>query len=121
FNNSGSVVTAGVLVSLNAGLGQIIDGSTGIPSVVAPTLTASATTGITLGTSVNSLSATTSGAGAAISLTEADAVTLTNIAKTNGITTINAGGTVTAENVAAGTADVTIAATAGDIASGSAD
>ncbi len=119
--NSGAVVTAGVSVSLNAGAGPITEGAIGTPAVVAPTLTAAATTGISLNTSVNSLTATTSGSGATINLTEADNVTLTNVTTVNGAIAVTAGGTVTAENVNSGTADATIAVTGGNIVSGSAD
>ncbi|MCI0332736.1 MAG: hypothetical protein L0228_05895, partial [Planctomycetes bacterium] len=78
FNNLVSVITAGGLVTLNAGSGSITDGSIGTPSVVAPTLSAAAGTGITVGTNVNNLSAAVTAAGA-INITEANAVTLTSV------------------------------------------
>src|SRR5581483_7752949 len=112
--NSGSVITAGVSVSLNAGSGAINDGQPLTPSVIAPTLTAQATTNsvtniaISLGTDVTSLSATALGAAQAISITESNAVTLTSLTTAGGNITITAGGTITAENVNSGAADTSL-------------
>lgn len=97
FPVAASAITAGAVV-LNVAGGSIVDSSPAIPSVIATTLSATAGAGITLGTNVESLTAITTGAGA-ISITEADDITLTNVAAANGPITVAATGLLTATSV----------------------
>ncbi len=84
-------------------------------------MVASASGNIYLGTKVGFITANTSASGSAITLTEADDVTLTQVTTVNGAFQVSAGGTVTAENVTSGTGNITVAVTGGDIVSGAAD
>jgi filamentous hemagglutinin family protein len=113
-----ALVNAGALgdATLNANAaGAITDGGAG---VTADVLTADAATGITLDTTVNSLNASTSGAGA-INITEADAITLTDVDTNDGSITVQAGGIITATDVASLTDssanDINLTTTSGNI------
>ncbi len=114
---SGSGVQSNSTVSLTATAGAITTGGAAT-DVVATDLTASAATGIDLDTNVNTIVATTTGAGS-ILLDEANAVTLTNVTAANGKIAVTAGGTITVTSVVSTTDtdanDIEITATAGNI------
>ncbi|MEW6486101.1 MAG: filamentous hemagglutinin N-terminal domain-containing protein, partial [Pseudomonadota bacterium] len=85
-------------VNLTATTGAITENGDGAADVVADVLTATATTGIDLDTTVNSLDASVTGAGSII-IDETDAITLTDVDTANGPITIVAGGAVIATDV----------------------
>ncbi|MEX2177052.1 MAG: hypothetical protein WD872_22000 [Pirellulaceae bacterium] len=113
FPNLASIASAAAVV-LEAGGGPIADSSPGAPSVVAIVLSATAASGITLGTDVATLSAVTASAGD-INLTAAGPVTLTNVTTAGGTIRISSGGTATIQNIDSGASSTTIAVTGGGL------
>ncbi|MBI2993243.1 MAG: hypothetical protein HYY48_03600 [Gammaproteobacteria bacterium] len=95
------VVNAGTVngdVFLDAGTGAITDANAATNNVTAQDLTADATTGIDLDTTVVSVDASVSGVGT-IAIDELNAVTLADVDTANGSITITAGGLLTATDV----------------------
>ena len=109
-------------VTVNANGGSIADANGATVNITAGIAALNAATGIDLDTSVNSITATNTGAGN-ILIDEANAVTLTNVVATNGTITFTtaAVGDVTVENVNAGSQAVTMTIFDGDLVSGSGD
>ncbi|MCI0358261.1 MAG: hypothetical protein L0211_07245, partial [Planctomycetaceae bacterium] len=118
FDSPMSQIVAGGVVTLNAGSGAITDGSLGTPSVAATVLSATAATGIRLGTDVGSLTASTTAAGP-IQIQEANAIELTSVTAANGSITIDAAGATTVKSVVstadADANDIRITAAAGNM------
>lgn len=110
-------ITAADTVTLKATAGKITDANAGATNITAIDLFASAATGIDLDTKVDTITATTTGAGA-ISLDEFDGVTLTNVNSADGAITITSGGNTTITNVVSTTDtdanDISITAATGD-------
>ena len=108
-------------VVLNGGTGAITDGNGAVVNVTADDLNATAATGLDLDTTLNSVTAAVTGAGA-LNLNETNGITLTNVSTANGALTVTAGGAVTATSVASTTDadanDISITTTAGGIAVG---
>jgi len=107
-----TVVAGGALdisqgVSASAGAGDVeLDATTTITSsgsglVTSDTLTADAVTGIDLNTAVATLDASVSGTGA-ILIDETDAINLSDVDTADGSITVDAGGQITATDVASG-------------------
>jgi fibronectin-binding autotransporter adhesin len=125
--SAGGLTTTGNATLSNVGTGGVTTNAAGV-DIAANGLTISSagavgTVANPLRTSVTTVtSASTTGAGSAIFLTETDGVTLTSVTTTDGAVTIAAGGTVTATSVTAGgtARDVRITTTGGtsDIALG---
>ena len=92
---------------INAGSGNVSISSTGqlvgdavpVVDVIANLLTADAVTTISLDTTVTTADLSTSGA-ANIDINETDAIVLSNVDTANGTITVNAGGQITATDVA---------------------
>jgi fibronectin-binding autotransporter adhesin len=100
-------------VSLNAGTGAITTSGTGV-DVVAQDLSATATTGINLDTTVLNITATNSGAGN-INIDETNGANVLNVAATTGSATVTSTtGNLNVTTVSASTS-VTLTATAGAI------
>ena len=117
-----SVVNAGATagdVTLDAQGGAITDGNGGTVNVTADNLLADAAGGIDLDTTINTLNASTSAAGA-ININETNAITLTDVDTSNGLITVTAGGAITATDVVSTTDadanDISITSTGGAIA-----
>jgi|GEM_PF-1131716 len=103
--------------TLTATTGSILDNSSLITGNL---LTLSAANGIGTGTAINTTATTIDAdvtSTGVINLNETDAVTLNNVKTFNGPITVNAGGTIDATNVdsSAGTGDIDLTASAGDI------
>jgi hypothetical protein len=108
FNFAASVVTAAA-VTLNSGAGPISDSTVLSPSVVADILSATAGSGILLGTSVNTITTASVTAAGDLRISEASAVTVTSAVAASGATAIDAGGTLTVAGLVRGTS-VTLSA-----------
>ncbi len=111
-------ITGSISVALTAG-GAITDANGGTLNITTPTLTATSATGVDLDTSVTTVTASASGIGA-ITLREADAVTLASITTNDGLISVSAGGALTVTTVSAGGTgrNVTLSTTAGGISLG---
>lgn len=111
-------VTADNEVILNAA-GAVTDANAGATNVTAVSLDATAASGIDLDTNVSQISA--AGGAGAIDLNEFDAVTLVDVATTDGAITVTSGNTMTVTSVDAQDAgadeshDVSLTTLAGDI------
>ncbi|QDU22816.1 LamG-like jellyroll fold domain-containing protein [Urbifossiella limnaea] len=118
FEDSTTAVNTIAATTINlTSAGSITDNNAGANNLTGTTATLAAAGGIDLDTTLGSLTATTSAAGA-ILIDELDAITLTNVITTNGDITITAGGTVSAVNVVDlldAAHVVSITTTAGDI------
>ncbi|MCL4202554.1 MAG: autotransporter-associated beta strand repeat-containing protein, partial [Pirellulaceae bacterium] len=115
----GAVDAGGGNVDLLTTVGAITDANGATLNVTADVLTAEAASGIALDTSVNAITATTTGTGA-ITIKETDAVTLTSVTTNNGTIEVDAGGTMTVTTVTAGGAgrDVRLKTSSGNVALG---
>ncbi len=109
------------LLAVSQGITQDGDGGA---DVTGTALTADSVTGISLDTNVTNVDLSVSGAGA-IDIDETNAITLTDVDTGNGAITIVAGGTITATDVVSTTNadanDISLTATAGNIALGAVD
>ncbi|MFO0797558.1 MAG: LamG-like jellyroll fold domain-containing protein [Gemmataceae bacterium] len=117
FEDSTTAVNTITATTINlTSAGAITDNNLGANNLTGTTATLAAAGGIDLDTTLGSLTATTSAAGA-ILIDELDAITLTNVTSSNGLITVNAGGTITATNVVSSTDsdanDITLTATGG--------
>ena len=113
-----SLINAGTSgdVTLNAGTGAITqDGTDDKDDVTADVLTADATVGIDLDTTVASANISVSGTGV-ITLDESDSIILTDLDTVNGTITVTSGGAMTATDIQAGTnSNIALTTTTGDI------
>ena len=113
-----SLINAGTSgdVTLNAGTGAITqDGTDDKDDVTADVLTADATVGIDLDTTVASANISVSGTGV-ITLDESDSIILTDLDTVNGTITVTSGGAMTATDIQAGTnSKIALTTTTGDI------
>ncbi|MDA1017796.1 MAG: hypothetical protein O3A00_25480, partial [Planctomycetota bacterium] len=125
--SAGSIVTGTISagtqndVTLNSAAAITDDGSSGTV-ITADVLTADAASSITIDTSVNSVNASTSAAGA-IDIDETDAIVLTDVDTNNGSITVDAGGAITATDVDSSNSDsdandIALTTTSGGIALG---
>ena len=121
FNTALSQIAAPAVV-LDAGAGSIGGGNASM-DVVATSLTALATTGINLDTTVTTMTNIANTGTGAITIDEADGVTLTSVTNTGGLITINtiAAGNVVADHVHAGVSAVNMTLANGDLTSGGPD
>ncbi len=110
---------SGINVALGAGSGSIADLDGGANNIAAFNLIATATTGIELDTTVDTINASTSGGGSIV-IRETDTVLLTSVTSADGNINITSGGTMTVINVVAGGAsgDIDLETTVGNIAVG---
>jgi hypothetical protein len=117
FNVGGQV--SAMLVVLIAATGSITDGDAGL-DVSATTLSATAATGISLDTAVDSIVSAVSAAGA-VQIDEVDAVSVGGVLAATGSVFFSAGGTVTVESISAPLGTASVAATGGSIVSAASD
>ena len=113
---AGTIEAMGDSVVLRAAVGAITDGNSGANNIKTKSLVALAASGIDLDTDVDNVTAVTSGTGA-ITIDEANALTLKSVSSANGLIRVNAGGPLTATSVvgrAAGSS-VVLGTSAGDL------
>ena len=117
FEDSATAVNTITATTINlTSAGAISDNNVGANNLTGTTATLAAAGGIDLDTTLATLTAATSAAGA-VTIDELDAITLTSVTSNNGLITITAGGTITATSVVSSTDsdanDITLTATGG--------